>query len=257
MAVVLFLLSLLFIRTYTWENKKQNLLRRDWWGHPIAGSGAWTLSDSWATNISTGLVVIGTILSTESAVTTNSLFPGIALDRFAVVFIVAGAIVAAAPVAFGTCYSVFTARNPGPAADSTVLLSPPQAVTVRAPSGASITMTADADVRDGVARHKATVRAGCAYQIPAGTEIVIERNAGDRAPAISFSGTSDIGTIPGTTVRLNADALAWTIQKGDLVAPGEGQGDVLVTFPARIIANGGTKITVTGTADIKLPKDAV
>ena len=147
-AVVLFLLSLSFIRTYTWENKRQNLCSRDWWGHPISGSGAWTLSDSWATNISTGLVVIGAILSTESAVTTNSLFPGIALDRFAVVFVVAGAIVAAAPVAFGICYSVFTARNPGPAADSTVLLPSGQTVTVSVPSGASITMTADAVVQD-------------------------------------------------------------------------------------------------------------
>jgi hypothetical protein len=292
-AVVLFLLSLLFIRTYTWEKQKQNLLSRDWWGHPISGSGAWTLSDSWATNISTGLVVIGTILSTESAVTTNTLFPGIMLDRFAIVFIVAGAIVAAAPLAFGISYSIFTARNPGPAADSTISLPRGQAVTISVPSGASVTMTADAEVQNGEAQ-RVKVRAGCTYQIPPGAEIEVQQGAraiekviakatsenpaieniaeqvnanidcqpSHTAPVISFAGTSDIGTLPGTTLTLNSGALGWTIASGDRVAAAtgaaaNGQGDVLVAFPAKVIADGGTRITVTGTADVKLPKDAV
>ena len=139
------------------------------------------------------------------------------------------------------------------------------------------------------------MRAGCSYQIPPGAEIAIQQGtvpiarvikkaiadiatggkpvietvteqatvevaaqaAAEAAPAISFSGTSDIGTIPGTILQLKAGASTWTIGEGDLVAAAGGQGDVPVAFPARVIANGGTKITVTGTADLKLPAGAV
>ena len=51
---------------------------------------------------------------------TNSIFPGVALDRFAILNIVAGGIVTAAPLVFGALYARWTAKNPGPAADARI-----------------------------------------------------------------------------------------------------------------------------------------
>jgi hypothetical protein len=143
---------------------------RDWLESPILGSGAWTANDSWATNISTGLVVVGAVLGATTA--TNTLFPGVPLDRFSIANIAAGFFVVAAPVVFGILYSQFTAKNPGLTADATVRLPSLQAATVSVPSGASITMAADTTILDGSARW-AIVRGGGTYQIPPGTKIQV------------------------------------------------------------------------------------
>ncbi len=96
--------------------------------HPIVASGAWTLGDSWATNISTGIVVIGAVFGVTTA--TSTLFPGVALDRFALVNIAAGIIVSFAPLIFGIFYARYIANNPGPSADATVM--PPMTVSLSA-----------------------------------------------------------------------------------------------------------------------------
>jgi hypothetical protein len=178
LAILLFLLPVLFIKVYDWDGTTLRGWKCGWWARPILGSGAWTLNDSWATNISTGLVVVGTILVTTTAA--NSLFPGIALDRFAIVNIVAGAIVVIAPVVFGIYYALYTARNPGPTADATVKLPGGATVTIEVPSGASITVSGDTTVQ-GIAGNaaQADVRASCTYQIPAGARIDVQ--AGDPA----------------------------------------------------------------------------
>jgi hypothetical protein len=150
------------------RKRKKKFLGWDWLQRPILGSSAWTANDSWATNISTALLVVATVLVTTTA--TNSLFPGVALDRFAIVNIVAGFFVAAAPVVFGILYSQFTARNPGLTADATVKLPLHQPATISVPSGASITMATDATIQDSSARW-AKVRGGSTYQIPPGAEI--------------------------------------------------------------------------------------
>jgi len=131
---------------------------------------AWTINDSWATNISTGLVVVAAVLSATSA--TNSLFPGVALDRFSILNIAAGFFVVAAPVLFGILYSQFTARNPGLTADATIKLPRLRAATISVPSGASITMAADTTMRESPA-HSVKVRSGGTYQIPPGTKIQV------------------------------------------------------------------------------------
>ena len=170
MAVLLWFVSQL-IKVYDWDGKNLRRFSPKWRQRPILGSGAWALNDSWATNISTGLVVVATVLTATAAA--NSLFPGVALDRFAIVNIVAGAIVVAAPLVFGIRYAMFTARNPGPTADATVKLPGGAAGTIELPSGASITMTGDATVGDN-AGHQASVRAGCTYQVPPGTKIDVQ-----------------------------------------------------------------------------------
>jgi hypothetical protein len=168
---VVAILSLLGSALFVWwsdRKRKKKFLGWDWLQRPILGSGAWTANDSWATNISSALVVVATVLVTTT--TTNSLFPGVALDRFAIVNIVAGFFVAAAPVVFGILYSLFTAHTPGLTADATVRLPRTRPATISVPSGASITMAADATIQDRSARW-AKVRGGSTYQIPPGAEI--------------------------------------------------------------------------------------
>jgi len=166
-AYLTLLLSLLYVRRPSRESRRGI---RDWLEHPIVGSGAWTANDSWATNISTGLVVVATVLGATGA--TNSLFPGIALDRFSLVNIAAGFFVVSAPVVFGILYSLFTTSNPGLTADAVVELPLLRAATIKVPSGASITMAADTMIQDGSARW-AIVRGGGTYQISPGADIQV------------------------------------------------------------------------------------
>lgn len=148
---------------------------RDRLQRPIVGAGVWTANDSWATNISTGLVVLASIFGVTSA--TNAVFPGVALDRFSLVNIAAGVIVAAAPVLFGILYSWFTARNSGLIADATVKLPGLRPAVIRTPSGASITLAGDTTIVNGTTAW-ARVRGGDTYQIPPGADVYVISGAG-------------------------------------------------------------------------------
>ena len=144
---------------------------RDSLQRPILGAGAWTANDSWATNISTGLVVVAAVVAATTT-PNGTLFPAtLALDQFSLVNIVAGFFVAVAPVVFGILYSSFTVRNPGLIADATVKVPGLRAATVNVPSGASITVVTDTTMADSAGW--ATVRGGGSYQIPPGTAIAV------------------------------------------------------------------------------------
>jgi hypothetical protein len=169
-SVTILSLLLSFLLVWLYDRKRKKPRSWGWLTRPILGSGAWTANDSWATNISTGLVVVGAILTVTSAA--NSLFPGVPLDRFAIVNIVAGFFVAAAPVVFGILYSWLTAVRPGLIADATARLPGLRAATICVPSGASITLAADTVIQDGSA-HWVTVRGGASYQIPPGATIQV------------------------------------------------------------------------------------
>ena len=170
-ALLSFLLSVWLIRRNDKNTEQGSPGLRHWLRRPILGAGAWTANDSWATNISTGLVVVAAVLGATSAA--GTLFvQGLALDRFSLVNIVAGFFVAAAPVLFGILYSSFTVRNPGLMADATVMVPGLRAAGISVPSGASITVVTDTTMADGSA-HWATVRGGGSYQIAPGTQIAV------------------------------------------------------------------------------------
>jgi hypothetical protein len=190
-ALLSLLLATLLLGFSGRKMKGQQLGLRDRLQRPILGAGAWTANDSWATNISSGLVVVGAVLGVTGA--TSTLFPGVALDRFSMVNIVAGLFVAAAPVAFGILYSCYTALNPGLMAEATVGLPHLRAAVVRVPSGASITVAGDTTISDGNHRW-ATVRGGGTYQIPPGTEVYVISGLGTVVPTVL--GTLDQEQIP-------------------------------------------------------------
>ena len=66
-AVLSFLLSAWLIRRNDKDTEQGPPGLRDWLQRPILGAGAWTANDSWATNISTGLVVVAAVLGATSA----------------------------------------------------------------------------------------------------------------------------------------------------------------------------------------------
>ena len=190
-AVIAFL-SLLLSALLVWRydrKRKDKYGVRDWLDcleRPILGSGAWTANDSWATNISTGLVVVAAVLGATAAA--SSLFPGIALDRFSIVNIAAGFFAVAGPVVFGILYSQFTGKRPGLTADSTVMLPSLRAATICVPAGASVTVAADTTIMDASANW-ATVRGGGTYQVPPGTSIQLL--TGVQAVAEQFAQAAD------------------------------------------------------------------
>ena len=66
-ALLSFLLSVWLIRRNDKNTEQGSPGLRDWLRRPILGAGAWTANDSWATNISTGLVVVAAVLGATSA----------------------------------------------------------------------------------------------------------------------------------------------------------------------------------------------
>ena len=242
-AVLLYLLSLIFVTTYDWRGIKRGVLDSAWWRHSVPASGAWTAGDSWATNISTGLVVVSTFLAATTA--TSSLFPGVALDRFAIVNIVAGVFVVAAPVLFGILYAYFTGRNPGPSADSAVRVPAGRKAVLRVPSGAVITPVPETEAIQGPAQPAGAPAPPTAYPIAPYSLITIGPSAGDHV-MVAFSGTSDIGVQSGATLEISPELPEYD---PDNVAPGNP--------PFTLTPAAGAKVTVTGTGGVYLPKGSV
>jgi hypothetical protein len=129
MALALWLVIAKWITVYDWNNDprhpcwwnpRQKGYSREFWKYSVCASGAWTASDSWATNLVTGFAVLSTILGTATA--TNSLFPGVAIDRFSILIVIAGGIAAGSPLLFGILYAQWTMRNPGVTPDASVSL---------------------------------------------------------------------------------------------------------------------------------------
>jgi len=124
------LILAMFIRVYRpdgkrravfWKpHRKERSLFGDFWKHQLTAASAWSLNDSWATNIAASAAVLTTILGLTTA---DTLFRGLLLDRFSILMAVAGAIAAAAPLLFGLLYAFWIARNPG-LTDSAVVLPP-------------------------------------------------------------------------------------------------------------------------------------
>jgi hypothetical protein len=253
-AVLLYLLSLAFVTTYDWGGRAHRLLSPAWWKHSVPASGAWTANDSWATNISTGLVVVATFLAASTA--SSSLFPGVALDRFGIVNILAGVFVVTAPVLFGILYAYFTGRTQGPSADSVVSVPSNGQVVLRVPSGATITPVATTEVTGGPPEPPvqggpvasgaqwapaAQFKTGDAHQVAPYSLITISPPP-HHPVTLAFSGTSDIGVARGATVGISPEPQQY--DPDDVAADNP---------PYTLSPAAGAKITVTGTGGLYLP----
>jgi hypothetical protein len=241
MVLGLLVLSMLRIRI----NGRRPRIGKEFW----TASGASTLNNNWAANIGVVFAMVGTFFGLTTAV--SSLFPGVEVDRFAIVVVTAGVIVIAAPLVFRILYLRWTARNPGVNADSILTLSDGSGAAIVVATGASIIMSGEAAVgAAGVAEQQPIiVRAGYVIQVPPGSEICVLAGG-----VIAMPGTADIGIQPGSPFEIRVKAAAFTISATDMIPiPASQSPDTRMTYPVRITANGGAKITVAGFADVTLP----
>ncbi len=211
--------------------------------YPIVASGAWTLGDSWATNISTGVVVVGSVLGVTAA--TSTLFPGVALDRFAIVNIAAAGIVSFAPFIFGILYAGYTRKNPGPSADARVLL--PMATRLAAATAATVPEGTT------VRRHRVrTARLGQDERINLASNTLI---AMPRGGPVSLASKTAATLLAGATVTLRSPDGTLLPDPTQVQLP-EGAEEVRLPENAALALTGleaGMMLLPTGAAKCKLP----
>ena len=195
------------------------------WQQPLFASAAWTFKDSWATNVTVGVSATGAILAAFGTVST--LFPGVQLDRFAILMAGFGAIIAVAPLVFGIANALWP--NSYLTLPDNSLARPPtgKPAILHAVAGASISLP-EGTTHDG---SDPSTKAVTASVLPTSTE---------SAPLMEIRGGWIALTRDGTI------ALA-------------GGGTVVVkTLPAEVsitVGPAGAVVKVTGVADLTLPPD--
>jgi hypothetical protein len=252
LALLLLLLTMLRFRIYGPKGFPLGFGGRDFWGHSVTASGAWSLRDSWATNITSGLVVVGIILAGTTAA--GSLFPGVPLDRFAIVSVAAAGIVLIAPAILGILRMEFMNRNPSMAA-ADLLLPDNESAYITLRSMASIMISSNATVRaaadQGMASSSPPVRVSSGHSIHVAPGAVIQIPGGGR---MNISGENITIHSGGFTVDPRVGG-ALALSASAEARPGwESFGDIpLVTRPTQINTSGTAIITVTDAADMLLP----
>jgi hypothetical protein len=142
---------------------------------PVLATAAWTFKDSWATNITLAGTAVAAILTAGGAVST--LFPGVQLDRFAILIAICGAIIAIAPLVFSICNASPLASLHGFPDDAMAGLpeqqpgtgdggsaTKPKFPAIQVTAGASVTLAAGTHVRWSAGEE--TRKAATTIQIP-------------------------------------------------------------------------------------------
>ena len=195
----LFLLAMIFVKVYDRAGAVVRPFRTragkagwngEFWQWTVTASGAWTAGDSWATNIATITAILGTVLGTTAAAST--IFPGVALDRFALVNLLAGGLITAVPLVFAILYARWTARFPGPTPDSTIA---PQA---RLPKGAVVSLGEEVTAawRKGARPDRCKLDAGTTVKLRRKTFAMFT----DGSPVSLAAGPDRVATLAAGTV---------------------------------------------------------
>ncbi len=195
-AVALLLLSLAFVRVYGRDGRPLRFWRlrgkrdsgsgeRDsetFWTQRISASGAWTLNDSWATNILATAGLLGTVLGISLS-PQDSPFHGLSLDRFSVLAALASAIIVAAPLLFSIMYGIWSGASPGMTDDASITGASGTRICV--PSGAKLVAPWGGSLvdQDGTT---VPVKPAAAIYVPPGADISVSD-----AP-LAFSSGSDV-----------------------------------------------------------------
>jgi hypothetical protein len=225
MALLALIGSLFAVSIYTSDGRRLSFRRRDFWAHPILASGAWTLNDSWATNITTVISVIATVLGTTTAV--SAFFPGVAVDRFVIVNIIAGGIIAASPLVFAICYALWVGRSPGVTADA----------TLRLPMTATLIATLDP---------------AAALMLPKGTTVLPASGKTARLPAdtrADLASATPALLAAGRSIRLAATVKATLPPFAEVTLP----AGTAVRFGGRRSARHAPPVRLADPADVLLP----
>lgn len=285
MALATVLASLWFIRLYREDGQPLTFRKRVFWTRPLSASGAWTLNDSWATNITALLALATSILGVATA--TGALFPGVAVDRFVIVNIVAAGIVAIAPLVFGVLYAGWTKRNPGVMADATLTLPAsdtasmailaaaagamlPRGTGVRLPAGTLARLRLDLQVllQTGTAvvlpGGRITLDPGTRATLPAGASATVnDRTRVRRRGWWTLLASRRPVLERATRLQLREAARAELRQAAELSLPGDGSAVLRAEAPA-VELPAGTAVALPGGArgrlatgtDVTLPPGA-
>jgi hypothetical protein len=179
----------------------------EFWQWTVMASGAWTVGDSWATNIATVTAILGTVLGTTAAAST--IFPGVALDRFALVNLLAGALITAVPLVFAILYARWTARFPGPTPDSTIA---PQA---QLPKDGIVSLGEEVAVawRKGASHDRGKLDAGTTIKLRGKTfAMFTDGSPVSLAPGPDRVATLAAGTVIASIPDVHDDAVARAIR---------------------------------------------
>jgi hypothetical protein len=231
--------------------------------HPprFYASAAWTFGDSGATNITALATALAVILGSGAVLT--SVFPTIDLNPFIIMNVACGGMVAAAPILFGIANVVVMRGNPAFPVDARLMLQADATITL--PSGASIALPGGATVKKAIdGPEKARIKDGSTLQVPPGSKITVSS-----ASIMALPSGAAVAISPGATLTIDTAIL---IASGDLAAPqGSPTGghqsiwdwpsrmaapDPHVTASDLITVTEGAVATVTGAADIFLPRAA-
>ncbi len=286
MVVLLLVFALIFVKVCDWRGNPITRPSLEFWRYTVTATGTWTVGDSWATNIAPILGILASAFGVTAAA--SSVFPGVSLVPFELVNLAAVAIIAIVPFAFSILYARWTAENPGPTADSTIV--PPvlwkdfagtrvfrsRAVKINAPAGAVLTVPGGAAVAGtfskeiiwasvGGAVTDATeithigeipkhLKDGATLQLPPGTKIKAVPGK-----SISLPGASDLLMAGDSALKITFGAVRLAIpadQFPDDKAKAKGaMADTALASPVWILAPCGAKLTVNGAANVVLPAD--
>jgi hypothetical protein len=195
-AVALLLLGCLcFVQVYGEDGRRERKLARRLKA-PVRATGAWTLNDSWATNIATLVAIVATVLGVSPAA--GELFPGADIGKFVVLIDSIGAIATAVPLLFAVLYTSWTAREPGLSEDASLWLT------------ATLGHAAAACLLDSAGFSPARRRrgAGGVRSLQAGDEVLLARGSrvmiAGAGPVALAREVTDVTLMPGTVVALRA-----------------------------------------------------
>lgn len=121
-------------RKETGAEEPQGLDPPSFWKKPAFASAAWTFKDSWATNLTVGVAAISAVLAAAGSVST--VFPGVKLDRYAILMAACAAVIAIPPLIFGIINAATSGSRITLPDDS--MINPAQAAKVQAIAGATM-----------------------------------------------------------------------------------------------------------------------
>jgi len=212
---------------------------RVFWTTPFHASAAWTFNDSWATNITAVGTLIGTLFATTGAL--DSVLPGYDQNPFITMNIACGGITVLAPLLFGVLYVKCSRRYASAPSNATYSLAGNSAVSV--PAGATISVFNDAKITAAGGLQK--VKGGGTIPCPPGSTITL-----DQGTDLALPGGTDIAVQASGTLTLDKDT--W-------IAGSDLDPEQPKAFPIKhgdtVTVTGGAKISVTGVANIMLPRD--
>ena len=155
--------------------------------------------------------------------------------------------VTATPGARAAARLADAARLPDAAGLPAAVITLPSGADMALPGGATVTAP------DDPAQPAVQVRFGHTVHVPPRTCVSVQAGA-----VMTVPGTSDITVNAQSILVLDAGAGGLAIASDDIVPPRGGKAaDATPRYPVRILAAGGAKMTVAGTADLTLPAGTV